>query len=149
MQGESNAHTIRTLTMPAVFRHRLRVRFAECDPQGVVFNANYFTYFDVAITEFLRDVIGEYSDIQAMGVEMLVGEARARFHAPAQFDDEIDVAVEPTRLGNTSATLGFRILRDAALLVEGELRYVFVDAHTHRKCPIPREIRAALGATDC
>lgn len=147
MREELTAHNIETLTKPSVYRHRLRVRFSECDPQGVVFNANYLTYFDVAITEFLREAIGRYSDIQAMGVEMLVGEARARFHVPARFDDEIDVEVDPTRVGNTSVTFGFRVMRDGALLVEGELRYVFVDAHTNRKCPIPDEIRTSLGAT--
>jgi len=36
--------------MPAPFRHQLRVRFNECDPQGVVFNANYLVYFDVALS---------------------------------------------------------------------------------------------------
>ena len=38
------------------FRHRLRVRFSDCDPQGVVFYANHLEYFDVAITELWREV---------------------------------------------------------------------------------------------
>ena len=28
------------------FVHELRVRYGECDPQGIVFNANYLAYFD-------------------------------------------------------------------------------------------------------
>ena len=32
--------------------HPLRVRWAECDAQGIVFNVNYFLYFDVAMTEW-------------------------------------------------------------------------------------------------
>jgi len=68
---------------------RLRVRYAECDPQGVVFNGNYFTYFDVAMTEFHREVIGNYSELVEAGVDMVVAEARARYHVPAHFDDEI------------------------------------------------------------
>lgn len=33
------------------FFHSLRVRWAEVDPQGIVFNGNYLTYLDVATTE--------------------------------------------------------------------------------------------------
>jgi hypothetical protein len=46
-----------------VFVHRLRVRFHECDPQGVVFNAHYFSYFDVALTEMWRAAFGSYAKV--------------------------------------------------------------------------------------
>ena len=39
---------------PARFSHRLRVRYGECDPQGIVFNANYMLYVDVVFTELWR-----------------------------------------------------------------------------------------------
>ena len=126
------------------FQHRLRVRYGECDPQGVVFNAHYFSYFDVAMTEFHREVIGRYSELSDSGVEMVVAEARARYHAPARFDDEIDVAVAPRRVGNTSLTVELAVSRAGELLVEGELRYVFVDAASKTKRPIPPDVRQAL-----
>ena len=44
--------------LSAPFRHRLRVRYHECDPQGIVFNANYLAYADIAITELYRDAFG-------------------------------------------------------------------------------------------
>src|SRR4030095_16455395 len=47
------------------FVHRLRVRFHECDPQGVVFNAHYFSYFDVALTEMWREAFGSYANVVA------------------------------------------------------------------------------------
>ena len=127
-----------------LFRQRLRVRYVECDPQGVVFNGNYFTYFDVAMTEFHREVIGPYSEMVEGGVDMVVAEARARYLAPARFDEEIDVYVEVTRLGNTSLTMRLLVKREDSLLVEGELRYVFIDPRTKRKCSIPDDVRNAL-----
>ena len=36
------------------FVHELRVRYGECDPQGIVFNANYLSYFDITVTELWR-----------------------------------------------------------------------------------------------
>lgn len=120
------------------------MRYVECDPQGVVFNVHYFTYFDVAMTEFHREVIGRYSELTEAGVEMVVAEARARYHSPARFDEEIDIEVAAIQIGTTSLTVGLNVTRDGTLLVDGELRYVFVDAETRGKRPIPEDVRSAL-----
>jgi acyl-CoA thioester hydrolase len=132
----------------APFRHRLRVRWSECDLQGVVFYPNYLTYFDHTITELWRESLGPYAEmIPAHGVDMVVGEARIRYLASARFDDEIDVVASLTRLGTTSITTVLSIERvaDGALLVEGELRHVFVDPETMEKREIPMRLREALG----
>jgi acyl-CoA thioester hydrolase len=67
---------------------RLRVRYSECDAQGHVFNANYFVYFDVALTELWRGAFGSYEALVAGGLDLVVAIAGARFRAPARFDDE-------------------------------------------------------------
>jgi acyl-CoA thioester hydrolase len=126
------------------FRHRLRVRYGECDPQGVVFNVHYFTYFDVAMTEFHREVIGAYSEMVKEGADMVVAEASARYLAPARFDEELDVCVDVPHLGNTSMTVHLLVERDDRLLVEGELRYVFIDPRTKQKRSIPEGVRTSL-----
>ena len=126
------------------FRHRLRVRYGECDPQGVVFNVHYFNYFDVAMTEFHRETIGAYSEMVEGGAEMVVAEARARYLAPARFDEELDLHVDVAHLGNTSLTMHLLVTREESLLVEGEIRYVFVNPRTKRKRPIPDDVRRAL-----
>ena len=126
------------------YTHRLRVRYVECDPQGVVFNANYFMYFDVALTELWRDAIGPYGDTTAAGTDMVVAEARARYLAPAGFDDELDVDIALTRLGTTAMTTRLDVRRGEDLLVEGEMRHVFVDPETRRKKAIPEDVRRGL-----
>ena len=130
------------------FRHRLRVRYSECDPQGVVFNGHYFTYFDVAMTEFHRERIGAYSKMVESGADMVVAEARARYLAPAHFDEELDVHIGLARLGTTSLTMSIVVKRQGARLAEGELRYVFIDPQTKRKRSIPDGVRRALSAVD-
>ena len=54
--------------MPAPFVHELRVRYGECDPQGIVFNANYLLYFDVAFAELWRAAVGPWQDMVTRGV---------------------------------------------------------------------------------
>jgi acyl-CoA thioester hydrolase len=130
----------------AAFVHRLRVRYHECDQQGRVFNAHYFAYFDLALTELFRAVFGGYESMLERQVDLVVGEASARFLTPARFDDELEVAVSVTRLGTTGVTTRYELLRDGQLLVEGTLRHVVVNLGTHAKAPIPDWMREGLEA---
>ena len=132
--------------MAEPLRHRFRVRYAECDAQSVVFNAHYFAYFDLALTELFRAVFGGYESMLERQVDLVVGEASARFLAPARFDDELEVAVSVTRLGTTGVTTRYALLRDGQLLVEGTLRHVVVNLGTHAKAPIPDWMREGLEA---
>jgi acyl-CoA thioester hydrolase len=129
---------------PAPFVHPLRVRYAECDPQQIVFNANYFAYFDVGMTELWRAAIGHYGLMMERGVDMVVAEASARFLGAARFDDELELEVAITRLGSTACSTRHRVLRDGEALVEGALRHVFVDPQTLEKMPIPDWLRESL-----
>jgi acyl-CoA thioester hydrolase len=132
--------------MPELFSHRVRVRFNECDPQGVVFYANYLMYVDVAMTEFWREAVGGYAAMVASGTDVMVAEANIRYRESARFDDEVDVRMWVTRLGITSVVSGFALARaaDGALLVEGELRQVFVDGTNYEKREIPEPTREGL-----
>ena len=127
------------------FVHRLRVRYGECDPQGIVFNAHYLGFFDVALTELWRAALpGGYRAMTDGGVDLVVAEARCRYLTSTGFDDELDIAVSVAHLGRTSQLTEFRVTRDGTPIVEGEIRHVYVDLATRAKHPIPDEIRAAL-----
>jgi acyl-CoA thioester hydrolase len=133
--------------MAESFRHRLRVRWSECDLQGVVFYPNYLAYFDHLLTELWREAVGPYGEIHQLGIDLVVAEANVRYRASARFDDEIEIVAAISRLGTTSMTTELRIERveDAAVLAEGDLRHVFVDPDSLQKRDIPSGVRAALG----
>jgi acyl-CoA thioester hydrolase len=131
----------------ASFSWSFRVRYHECDPQGIVFNAHYFAYFDMTITELFRAAFpgGGYADlVAAHGVDVVVAEATARFRGSARFDDQIELAAQITRLGTTGMSTALEVRRDGTVLVEGELRHVFVGTESWEKTPIPDAVRAAL-----
>ena len=130
--------------MPAEFVHRVRVRYNECDAQQRVFNAHYFTYFDIALTELWREAFGSYGAMVREGFDVVVAEALARFRGAARFDEEIDVAMTIARLGDTSMTTDIEVRRDGHVLVEGRMVHVWVDARTYDKAAIPPEARARL-----
>jgi acyl-CoA thioester hydrolase len=128
------------------FLHTLRVRYGECDPQGVVFNAHYLAYFDIALTEMWRHTMdGGYKEMTDRGVDLVVAEATCRYRTPAGFDDELAIAMSVVRLGTTSMHTAIEITRDGATVVEGDLRHVFIDLDTRAKTAIPDWVRAGLG----
>ena len=125
------------------FRHLLRVRYNECDPQGVVFNANYLTYFDITMSELWRE-LGGYQAMVNAGVDMVVAEATVRYLAPLRFDDEMEVVARITRLGDTSMTTELVIEDGGEPAAEGELRHVFIETGGGKTARIPDLIRAGL-----
>jgi len=127
------------------FRHTLRVRYNECDPQGVVFNANYLTYFDLTMTELWRE-LGGYRAMVESGVDMVVAEVRLRYLAPLRFDDQFEAVVRIARLSETSMGVEIELVRADQTIAEGELRYVFIETGGGAKQPIPDPIRDRLSA---
>jgi acyl-CoA thioester hydrolase len=132
--------------MAEPFRHRLRVRWSECDSQGVVFYPNYLAYFDHLLTELWRETVGPYGQIRELGIDLVVAEAGIRYRVSARFDEEIELRAVISRLGTTSMTLDLSAERveDGVLLAEGELRHVFVDPDTFQKREMPHEVRGQL-----
>ena len=127
------------------FRNQLRVRYNECDPQGVVFNANYLTYFDLTMTELWRE-LGGYQSMVDAGVDMVVAEARIRYRSALRFDDEFEARVTVSELGESSMSTEVELARDGETVAQGELRYVFIESGGGAKQPIPDQIRDRLSA---
>jgi len=128
------------------FHHVLRVRFGECDMQGVVFFARYPEYFDLAMTELWRTEMGGWERMLELGADLVVAELNVRYRGSARFEDVLDVEAFVERLGETSVRFGFAITREdgGERLAEGALRYVAIDPATKAKRPIPGEVRSML-----
>lgn len=126
------------------FVHRLRVRYSECDQQGVVFNGHYLFYYDVAVTELLRARFGRYQDVVGMGFDIVVAEATLRFRDGARFDDELAIELPIHHLGTTSMIVRPVYRVDDRLIADGEIRHVWVDPATLKKKPMSQELRDGL-----
>jgi len=123
--------------------HLLRVRWAEADLQGVVFNAHYLAYFDIAITEYWRVLAkGDREWLSEAFEHLFVVKATVEFHRPARFDDELQVAVRCARLGRSSMTVDFEIHRADEHLISGQSIYVY--ASGGKSLPIPDDLRRRI-----
>lgn len=131
--------------MAEPFVHHLRVRYSECDQQGVLFNAHYLAYIDHTVTEMWRAAYGGYQSMLDRGVDIVVAEVRMRFLGSARFDEELALEAVVTRIGTTSITSAHRFRRlDGDLILEAEIRHVFVDRATATKTPMPAWAREGL-----
>jgi acyl-CoA thioester hydrolase len=133
---------------PFKFSARTRVGFSDTDAQGIVYYGRYLPYMDLARVEYHRMLGLLGMDIGEPGVEFVMRACTIEYHAPAVFDDEIEVSVRVKRIGRTSATYAFGAHRvpDDELMVTGEQTLVLVDLEERKPRPVPDEFRDAIRA---
>ncbi len=123
------------------FHHSFRVRFSETDAQGIVFNARYLDYADIAITEYWRE--SRFRDVAGDApLDFHIKKATVIWSAPIRPDEMIEVRARTLAVGRTSMTQMVEIHghhddgRDDLRAVV-ELVSVHVDMTTHRPAPLP------------
>jgi acyl-CoA thioester hydrolase len=127
------------------FVHRIRVRYAEVDGQGVVFNAHWLTYFDDSCTRFMSG-LGFGPGFWIKEFDVMLVKAVVEWLGPAGFDDWIDVEVVPARLGTKSFDLSYRACVEAREVCRATITYCAVRPGLNEPFEIPDPVRAALAA---
>jgi acyl-CoA thioester hydrolase len=127
------------------FSYFLRVRYAECDAQKVVFNARYGDYVDLATAEFFR-ALGYEQELQSGELDYQLVKQTTEWRAPARYDQVLEISVALGQLGNTSFTLltEFRIAGEERVIATTQTVYVRVNHHTLAKAPLPDRLRESL-----
>ena len=122
-----------------VRRTRVRVRYAETDRMGVVYYANYFVWFEVARTDWLRETGWSYREMEADGVSLPVIEAHCDYRQPSHYDDDIEIRTRATLLSPVRVRFDYEVLRGDSLLTVGHTVHAAVDA-TGRPCRLPGRV---------
>lgn len=129
-------------------RHVLEVRYGECDPQGVVFNAHYLAYVDDAMDQWMRSVAGSE---WVAGWDVMLKRATVLWHAPARWRDQVVVDSGVTRWGRTS----FDVVHQLSVLgsdgassqvADVLITYVSISPTDQTPAPPPVGVVEALGA---
>ena len=116
------------------------VRYAECDQQGVVFNAHYLAWCDEAVPHVLAAVGPSYTDLLARGLDTSVVASELAWSSPARWGDVVDVDGEVERVGRTSFTVAFRIRVGERLCCTVRTTYVLTDLE-RVPTPVPDDLR--------
>lgn len=131
------------------FKHRLRVRWGECDAQGIVFNAQYMNYIEVAQAEYFRNLgMRHYSEEIRQRFDLATVKATLEYTAPTRVDDLLDIYTRVSRLGNSSITFVTEMYlpEQDAPCNKAEVIYANFDAETGVPRRIPDDIRETIAA---
>lgn len=126
---------------------RQKIRYSDCDPQGIVFNGNYARYWDDAVTDWFEEAGFGGEELGGIGTDVVTARLEMDFKAAATLGDVVETSMAVERFGNTSMTVGVETKRasDDVVVVAGRAIYVFVDPDTFRPAPVPEEIKESLG----
>jgi acyl-CoA thioester hydrolase len=127
------------------FLYPLRVRWAETDMVGVVFNGHYAAYFHVAFTEYLRATgLPNALEQGASGHVLYVRKSTIEYAAPARFDDLLEIGFRCAAIGRSSIRFVQEIFRDGQHLISGELTYVYADTQLGKGVAVPDDWRRTI-----
>jgi acyl-CoA thioester hydrolase len=120
--------------------HTVRVRYAETDAMGVVYYANYLTYFEVARVEYLRSAGIEYRALEDDGLVAAVTSAQVNYSLPAKFDDELSLLVRYVPIGRVRFRFEYEVWRDKdqALIASGFTEHAMLSKETLRPVRMPQ-----------
>jgi len=112
----------------------LRVRYAETDAMGVAYYANYFVWFELGRTDWIRGRGMTYREFEERGILLPVVEAHCAYKASARYDDLVRVETTVVALNPARVSFAYRAARVAPdgagdggiLLAEGCTDHVFL-----------------------
>lgn len=122
--------------------HMVRVRYADCDMQGVVYNSHYLTFVDDGFDCWLRELGRDFEEV--LGWEIMVKKAEIVWDAAARMADEIDIEMSASRWGNTSFDMSYTGTVEGRAIFTSTITYVTVDHKAYRPLPIPAALRAHI-----
>lgn len=131
------------------FAFSLRVRWGECDAQGIVFNAQYMNYIEVAQAEYFRNLgMRLYSDELRKRFDLATVKATLEYMSPVRVDDMLHIHIGVARIGNSSITFQAEMYAEDAErpCTRAEVIYANFDADTGAPRRIPDDIRNIISS---
>jgi len=131
------------MTTAFAFRHRVEVRFRDCDAMGHVNHVVYFTYLEQCRFAFWRQVTGRKA---GPGAGIILARAECDYRAPAFFGEQLEVGVNVAGIGKSSFTFVYEIVNVAsgARLADAKTVLVAYDYAAGKSLPLAPEMRALL-----
>jgi acyl-CoA thioester hydrolase len=129
-------------TTDYAYRHRLMVRFRDCDGMGHVNHAVYFTYLEQCRLTFWRELTGAPSP----HTRIIIARAECDYRAPAHFGDELEIGLTVAAIGRSSFTLQYEIAQvpSGRTIASGRTVQVSYDYDASKPMPLPDATRQLL-----
>lgn len=127
-------------------RERL-IRFAHCDPAGIVFFPQYLVMFNDLVEDWFTEGLGiEYASLlgpRRTGLPTV--SLNCEFSAPSRMGETVTLGLSVERIGGASLTLQLGCRHGDEARVRARQVLVSTSLETHRAIPLPDDVCAALG----
>lgn len=124
------------------------VRFAETDAQGVVHNAVYLVWFEIARIDYLARFEGGYPALREQGLEALTLEAHVRYRAPARFDDRLRIHARCGDVRGARFRFEYELEREGKPIADGWTTHACVNGETLRPTRMPEWLLEAIASAE-
>lgn len=126
--------------MSKIRETEIRVRYQETDNMGVVYYANYLTWFEVGRTEYFKSFGVSYRDLETKGIYLMVAAASCQYKSPARYDDVVRIHTWMPEMKNSSLKFAYKLFVGERVAATGESVHVFTNKQG-RPTRIPAEIK--------
>ena len=124
------------------------VRFAETDAQGVVHNAVYLVWFEIARIDYLARFQGGYPALREEGLEALTLESHVRYRVPARFDDRLRIHARCGDVRGARFRFEYELERDGEPIADGWTSHACVNGETLRPTRMPEWLLEAIASAE-
>jgi acyl-CoA thioester hydrolase len=113
---------------------------------GVVYYANYLTYYEVARVEYLRSAGIDYRSLEDNKMTGAVTAAHVNYHLPARFDDELSLWTRCVSMGKVRFRIEYEVWRadDRVLIASGYTEHAMLAHGSYRPVRVPEWVRAGV-----
>ena len=142
----TSGNAANNLAQPRVYRSRIQIRFAHCDPAGIVFYPRYFEMLNGVVEDWFAEELGfPFQEILKSGLGIPTVHLNVDFTAPSRLGDELGVTLAVTALGSSSVTIEVVFCGPAGdVRVRSEAVLVLTDALAGCSAPISENLRARI-----
>jgi 4-hydroxybenzoyl-CoA thioesterase len=131
---------------PATFEIEDTIRFAQCDPAGIVFFPQYLVMLNTLHERWFSEGLGvpyhEYIGVRRLGVPTV--RLECDFTAVSRHGDVLRQRVAVAKLGRTSFELVVQFLCGDELRARFRQVLVCTSLETHKPVPLPDDLRQGM-----
>ena len=130
------------------FATDVTVRFSETDAQGVVHNAAYLVWFEIARIDYLGRFRGGYPELREQGFEATTVESYVRYRAPVRFADRLRIHARCVDVRGARFRFEYEIERAGETVADGWTAHAVVGAETLRPTRMPGWLAEAIASAE-
>lgn len=125
----------------------IKIRFAYCDPAGIVFYPRYFEIFNTIVEDWCEQGLGSSFKEMHMqfGYGLPTAHVECSFLKPSELGETLQAQLEVSKIGNTSLHVEIALLGPESIpRVNAKMVLVLANLKTRKAVSLPEQLRLKM-----